>query len=112
LTKKTAQKPVLNGKWAEISKSFEDEAKLKSLMNGELLDEKDSVTGKIAKMLSQKAPLAVRWAGEIMDQGSKLPLEQGLKLELDRLEDMFKTKDALEGLSSLVERRRPQFTAE
>ena len=112
LTKKTAEKPVLNGKWAEITMAFEDPERLESLLNGAGAEQKDTTAGKVAGILSKKAPLAIRWAGEIMDQGSKVPLKDGLKLELDRLEAMFKTKDALEGLSSLVERRRPQFTAE
>ena len=37
-------------------------------------------------------------------------LEAGLALELERLEGIFSTADALEGLSALIEGRRPTYT--
>ena len=37
-------------------------------------------------------------------------LDDGLALELDRLSDIFGTSDALEGLSALIEGRRPEYT--
>ena len=37
-------------------------------------------------------------------------LDAGLALELSNLEDIFGTSDALEGLSALIEGRRPSYT--
>ena len=37
-------------------------------------------------------------------------LDAGLALELSSLEDIFSTADALEGLSALIEGRRPNYT--
>jgi len=34
-----------------------------------------------------------------------------LKAELDALEGIFSTNDALEGLSSLIEARRPEYSS-
>ena len=36
-------------------------------------------------------------------------LQQGLALELERLDDIFASSDALEGLSALIQGRRPNY---
>ena len=38
-------------------------------------------------------------------------LEDGLKLELQRLVEIFSTEDAEEGLSALIEGRRPKYNS-
>jgi hypothetical protein len=38
-------------------------------------------------------------------------IDTGLALELERLAEIFGTADALEGLSALIEGRRPSYTA-
>ena len=55
--------------------------------------------------------MALRIAGRLIDEGAGAPLRQGLKKELDHLVEIFSTKDALEGLSSLG-RKRPEFKGE
>ena len=37
-------------------------------------------------------------------------LQQGLDLELERLSEIFASSDALEGLSALIQGRRPNYT--
>jgi len=44
-----------------------------------------------------------------MDRGFSMTLDEALKLELASLKDIFSTEDALEGLKSVVERRRPGY---
>jgi len=66
------------------------------------------LTGKVAKTLGYKAPLALRMANEIVDRQTGLPMREAVEVELGRLKDIFSTADALEGLSS-VGRRRPEF---
>jgi enoyl-CoA hydratase/3-hydroxyacyl-CoA dehydrogenase len=60
------------------------------------------------RRIDSKAPLALRVAAELIEKGEGLPIRQGLVLELERLEEIFSTADAYEGLSS-VGRRPPVF---
>jgi enoyl-CoA hydratase/3-hydroxyacyl-CoA dehydrogenase len=66
------------------------------------------LAGKVVKTLGYKAPLALRIADEIADQQAPLPMRAAVEIELGRLQDIFSTADALEGLSS-AGRRRPEF---
>jgi len=62
----------------------------------------------ILKILSRKAPIALRIAAKLIDESSRCLLDEGLELELANLESIFLTKDALEGLTS-VGKRFPTF---
>jgi enoyl-CoA hydratase/carnithine racemase len=64
---------------------------------------------KISKTISYKAPLAIELANQIIDEGSRLDLKEGLELELSHLPEIFSTEDALEGLNSVIKRQRPTF---
>ena len=63
---------------------------------------------KITKTLSFKAPIALRLANEIIDQQEGLSMTEAVEVELGRLNDIFSTEDALEGLST-VGRSRPEY---
>ncbi len=89
-----------------IRELFSDELVVKVLTDPEDLDEKGK---KIAKTISHKAPNALRLAGKLIDEGGSHELKKGLQMELDHLVEIFSTKDAYEGLTSVVERRRPVF---
>ena len=67
------------------------------------------ITGRILKSMGYKAPLALQMANEIINQQEKLSIAQGVELELGYLKKIFSTADALEGLKSSLERRRPGF---
>ncbi len=56
------------------------------------------------RRLGSKAPIALRIASELIDRGEKLPIERAVALELERLEEIFGSADAYEGLSSLGQR--------
>jgi enoyl-CoA hydratase/3-hydroxyacyl-CoA dehydrogenase len=80
-----------------------------ALLAGKLPDGADAeLAGKVAKGLGYKAPVALRIADEIVDRQVDLPMRAAVEIELARLNDIFATADALEGLSS-VGRRRPEF---
>jgi enoyl-CoA hydratase/3-hydroxyacyl-CoA dehydrogenase len=64
---------------------------------------------KQAKGISRKAPIAMRMAMDLIDQGSKLDLQDGLKLELDGLKAIFVTQDARTGLSSILSGQKPVY---
>ena len=44
-----------------------------------------------------------------MHEGGELPLANGLALEAELMEQLFKSKDADEGLHAFVEKRKPEF---
>ena len=61
------------------------------------------------KSLSRTAPIALRMASELIDAAGSTELSDGLSQELGNLEAIFSTDDALEGLSALIEGRKPTY---
>jgi enoyl-CoA hydratase/3-hydroxyacyl-CoA dehydrogenase len=63
------------------------------------------------KSLSFTAPIALKIARELLDSAISTgdDLDIGLDLELAKLNTIFESKDALEGLSALIEGRRPKY---
>lgn len=55
-----------------------------------------------------KAPIALRLAARLIDEGARRTRADALRLELEHLEEIFGTRDAREGLGS-VGRRAPVF---
>jgi len=68
----------------------------------------EEIGAKTAKIISHKAPLALKMANEIIDQQAGKSTKEAVEIELGRLHDSFSTADALEGLSSLGG-KRPQY---
>jgi enoyl-CoA hydratase/3-hydroxyacyl-CoA dehydrogenase len=68
----------------------------------------DETVAKAARRVSQKAPVALRLAEELLDLAGRGTLEEGLAAELSHLVEIFSTRDAQEGLSSLG-KRAPEF---
>jgi enoyl-CoA hydratase/3-hydroxyacyl-CoA dehydrogenase len=60
----------------------------------------DELASKTAKIIGTKAPIALRVANELIDQQSGKSIPEAIKMELNRLKDIFSTQDALAGLSS------------
>ncbi len=60
------------------------------------------------KIIGFKAPLALQISNEIIDQQAGKSMEEAVEIELGRLNEIFSTADALEGLSSLG-RKRPEY---
>ena len=87
---------------------FSDES-IGKLLSGRELDEAGR---RIAKTIGYKAPIAIRLANEIIDEGSKVGLDLGLPLELAHLPEIFSTRDAYEGLNSVIKRKRPVYRGE
>ena len=63
-----------------------------------------------ARDLARKAPLALRAAMRLMDEGAGMDLAAALRRELDGATALFSTQDALTGLSSVLDGTRPQFS--
>lgn len=64
---------------------------------------------KAAKGITRKAPIALKTAMSLIDQGFALELRVGLQLELDSLKTIFATEDARTGLSSILSGQRPNY---
>ena len=52
--------------------------------------------------------MALRFAASLVDAGARVPLEDGLRMEVSHVREIFSTKDALTGLLS-IGKSRPVF---
>jgi len=60
--------------------------------------------------LAKLPPLALASIKRAVFEGTDAPLEQGLALERDLIEQLFRSRDADEGLTAFTEKRPPEFT--
>jgi enoyl-CoA hydratase/3-hydroxyacyl-CoA dehydrogenase len=102
--KKTEELP---GDWRKLKELFAD-ANIDAWLGGKYIESDDPLVAKTAKMVASKAPIALRLSNQIVDQGYEKPLKEGVKEELAHLYEIFSTKDALTGLTS-VGREKPKF---
>jgi enoyl-CoA hydratase/3-hydroxyacyl-CoA dehydrogenase len=65
-----------------------------------------------AAKVRRKAPIALRLAERLIDEGERLPWDEALSLELKHLREIFSTSDAKEGLSSIGRKAAPVFKGE
>jgi enoyl-CoA hydratase/3-hydroxyacyl-CoA dehydrogenase len=86
--------------WKKIKALFGDE-NINDLLTGKYLESDDALKSKIAKNLTRKAPLALKFSNDIVDAGYEKPLKEGLKEELAHNIEIFSTKDALTGLTNV-----------
>ncbi|MBW2515352.1 MAG: enoyl-CoA hydratase/isomerase family protein, partial [Deltaproteobacteria bacterium] len=79
------------------------------LLNGQLPEGvPEEIAAKTAKFIGYKAPLALKIANEIIDAQVEKPIAEAVEIELGRLNEIFSTADALEGLSSFG-RKKPEY---
>jgi enoyl-CoA hydratase/3-hydroxyacyl-CoA dehydrogenase len=90
-----------------IQKQFSD-GNIEKVLSGKAMQE-DGMTVRLHKKISSKAPLAIKLANRVMDEGEALPLKEALELETRYAGELFKTEDALEGLQSVTGKYRPTF---
>jgi enoyl-CoA hydratase/carnithine racemase len=62
-----------------------------------------------AERLAVGPALAVAAIKRCVHEGGQLPLDDGLTLEAELVEVLFRSQDATEGLTAFVEKRNPQF---
>lgn len=99
------------------------------LLNGRILDAEESLriglvhqvtppdelAGRVehlASTMAALAPIATRYAKEVVLKGMDMTLEQGLRLETDLNVILQTTRDRAEGVASFLERREPTYTGE
>jgi enoyl-CoA hydratase/carnithine racemase len=69
----------------------------------------DEAVSSAAAKLASGAALALGSIKRCVHEGGQLPLDDGLALEAELVEELFRSKDATEGLTAFVEKRNPQF---
>jgi len=85
-------------------------ANIERLLAGKIPEGADEAdAAKTLKAYSFKAPAALRLSGEIIDTQTGRSIEEAAEIEIKRLEEIFSTEDALEGLSSVGRKKRPEF---
>lgn len=107
MLKKSMKKEVKLPENFQRIKDYFSDTNVQSLLSGE--GDLNELGQKISKTISYKAPLAIKLANKIIDEGSRLNLNEGLEVELSHLSEIFSTEDALEGLNSVIKRQRPAF---
>ena len=105
---RTDSKRTVPGTHRTVAEYF-DRHGVDALLAGSAPASDDPRVAKAVKRIGAKAPVALRLAAELIDHGSTRTIDEGLALELSHLEEIFATKDAYEGLSSLG-KRPPVFT--
>ena len=100
---------------AAFALEFYNDANMESLAAGncpEGFDPEDKMVSRQLKSLSRTAPIALSMASDLLNDAVLTGdnLQQGLALELERLDDIFASSDAFEGLSALIQGRRPNYT--
>lgn len=93
------------------NKFFSDE-NMAALLSGNCpdgFDAEDKTVARQLKSLKFTAPIGLAMASERIDATESMSLADGLQLELQGLDRIFSTEDALEGLSALIEGRRATY---
>jgi enoyl-CoA hydratase/carnithine racemase len=72
-------------------------------------DEAEAKAIEYASRLAAGASLAIAAIKRCVYEGGEETLDQGLALEAELMEQLFRSKDASEGLQAFVEKRQPEF---
>jgi enoyl-CoA hydratase/3-hydroxyacyl-CoA dehydrogenase len=80
-----------------------------SWLDGSNAGNADEQVARLAKKIGFKAPVALRIAAELVALSARVTTAEGVAEELRRLPEVFGTADAAEGITSVLERRRPNF---
>jgi enoyl-CoA hydratase/3-hydroxyacyl-CoA dehydrogenase len=97
---KPKARPALSAKHKALEAFFEGND-AETLRQGKADTLGDEGLAKAMKRVGFKAPIALRLAGKLIESGAKVTLDEGLEMELSHLVEIFSTKDAFEGLSTL-----------
>ena len=88
---------------------------MEEIMSGEIpknFNGDEKLASRQIKSLGFTAPIALGIASKLLNEAVETgeDLDAGLDKELSNLNTIFESKDALEGLSALIEGRRPSYT--
>ncbi len=94
------QRPALSAKHSALEVFFGSND-ADALREGKADAKGDEGLAKMMKRVGSKAPVALLLAQKLIDEGAKVSLAEGLAMEMAHLFEIFGTKDAYEGLSTL-----------
>jgi enoyl-CoA hydratase len=103
-----ARELIYTGEQINAQQALEMGLVNKVFKQDKLLDE----TLKVAKTISQMAPLGVAASKEAINDGYDVSLDKGLQFEADLFGDLFETDDVKEGTKAFLEKRPPKFQGE
>jgi enoyl-CoA hydratase/carnithine racemase len=63
----------------------------------------------LAEEMAEKSPLSMNFVKEALNSALDLPIEHGMRMELDLYLLLFGTRDRVEGITAFKEKRKPQF---
>lgn len=87
-----------------------EEAKSLGLVNRLVEDgESDAEAQDLAETMASRAPIAVREAKRVVDQGVDAPLATALSYEQEVTYKLFNSDDTSEGIAAFLEDREPEF---
>jgi enoyl-CoA hydratase/carnithine racemase len=72
-------------------------------------DDAEARVREYAERFAAGPPLALAAIKRCVHEGGQLPLENGLRIEAEEMEGLFRSKDATEGIRAFVEKRSPEF---
>ena len=101
-----------NSPVVKFARKFFSDRNMATLLSGgcpEGFDVEDKTVARQLKSLKFTAPIGLAMASERIDATASMTLAEGLELELQGLDRIFSTEDALEGLSALIEGRRATY---
>ena len=96
-------------KFKEISAAFAAKNIQAMLSGKDLADISQALNDKLKKILNRKSEVALKMANDVMEAQLSLTIADAVEYELGQLDTLFRTVDALEGLTSAVEHRKPEF---
>ena len=94
--------------WARIARFFE-EHDVDAILSGRALPGEDARLQRAVKHMGFKSAHALRLCERLFDEGAELPIGEALALDLKYLPEVFGHADAREGLTALLQSRRPTF---
>jgi len=97
---------LLSGEWLTAQEAHQYGMVNKVVPLGELMAEAE----RMASVICQNGPLAVRAIKELAVRGQYMPIEYGLRLEQSMGQVLRTTDDAKEGPRAFAEKRKPSFT--
>jgi enoyl-CoA hydratase/3-hydroxyacyl-CoA dehydrogenase len=106
-TETPPDRPALPERFVILEEFFRDHT-ADDLREGRADTREDEWLIRAVKRVGARAPIALQFAETLITEGADRPLEEGLQMELDHVAEIFRTRDAHEGLSALG-KKKPTF---
>jgi enoyl-CoA hydratase/carnithine racemase len=102
-----AKRLIMTAETIDAQRAYELNIVTEIAPKGEVLN---SALSLARTMLQDCAPLAVRMAKRLIDEGAEASLPTALSMEMDSTALLFVTDDKTEGITAFIEKRTPNFT--